>query len=116
MDIPQEVIISIAAALVAWLLARMARELQSIWIAYKNSKPTTPEGWQLQDFFELGWEAGEQLIEKHGITDREEVERRVLSFVNEYMIAQGFQPPARQMAEMLIKAIGRKYNEQRKAE
>ena len=111
MNIPQEVIVSVAAALVAWLLSRMARELQIAWNSWRSEKKSGV--YDLQAAFEIGWKAGEQLIEKHGITDRAEVERRVLKFVNEYMIAQGLQPPTREMAEMLIKAIGREYNERK---
>jgi len=110
-NIPQEYAVAVVGSLVAWLLLKAVNEAR---VFVKSLEKSKPEAYDVLNTFRLAWKAGEQLIEKHGYTDRAQVEAKVLKFVNEYMISQGFEPPAREMAEMLIRAVGRQYNEARK--
>ena len=108
-NIPTELIILVCASLFAWFLALAVKAAAEAYNAWRAANPRN--SYLLDQAFEKGRYYGEQLIAKHGVTDREEVERRVLKFVNEYMISSGFEPPAREFAEAMIKATVREYNE-----
>ena len=107
--IPPELIVLVCTSLFAYFLALAVKAAAEAYNAWRVANPRN--SYLLDQAFEKGRYYGEQLIPKHGITDRNEVERKVLKFVNEYMISSGFEPPAREFAVAMIMATVRQYKE-----
>jgi hypothetical protein len=106
----QIAIIAVAASLCAWLLALAANALGGAMEQWRVSKPDSFR--TFTNALELGRAFGEQLMEKHGYTDKSQVEADVLKFVNQYMIERGFQPKDREFTIAFIRAIVRQYHEE----
>jgi hypothetical protein len=109
MQIPSELLFALIVSISALALAYAGKLAAQTYATWKNANPTN--AYQLERNFEIGRAYGEQLMAKHGYTDKAQVEAEVLKFVNNLMVAQGFQPPARELAEAYIKALVRQHSE-----
>lgn len=108
--IPQEYVIAISAAVGIWLILKIGQTIVNTWSDYVFSRPSKAA--EYQKVFELAWQYGEQLLEKHG-AGRENIENVVLDWAVKYMLSVGITPPARDVAVGIIRAVGKQYHETR---
>lgn len=108
--IPQEYIIVVFATVILWLILQISNTAHRFWYDWKLSHPNN----NYEHIFELAWQYGEQLLEKHG-ADKSTIENVVLDWATKYMIAAGVTPPARDVAIGIIRAVGRQFNQARDA-
>jgi hypothetical protein len=106
----QIAIITIAVGLFAWLLSLAAQAATSAMNHWESLKPNSFHTFSRA--VEIGRSFGEQLMAKHGYTDKAKVEADVLEFVNDYMRANGFEPERREFTIAFIRAIVRQYHEE----